>query len=374
MFSICKSVILNLRYMLLLTTVLLIVSLFSVAKANDTETVKRMVYQWSEANNKRDLQTLSYFYADQLIYYGKELDKNSCLLDKRKLFGKYKQYYQSINSDILVTRYGSNTYKCEFGKMVSVNAKKLKTYPSYLVIKKVHSNYYITAESDLISDANAGYILYLNSEDNNPLALGILPYSLGILCILAIVIILIRYLNRKIYAYKSQTSPESLSKDRLTDTDYSTLTPEQQKGYLFEKYVVSLVSTNKGFSIESWRGDKTADRYIKANSYPDLEIELKLDKVYSFAIECKWRAQLWNGKIEWAKEHQYKNYTSYESDKQKPVFIVLGIGGTPSIPENIYIIPLKHLKSVELSFFELNKYRRNRSGKFYFDTTKQELC
>jgi hypothetical protein len=73
---------------------------------------------------------------------------------------------------------------------------------------------------------------------------------------------------------------------------------------------------------------------------PDVKFSLG-DK--HFAVECKWRNHFYQGKINWAKDYQVVNYGRYQNDNDEPVFIAIGIGGTPSKPNTFYLIPFKRL-------------------------------
>ena len=76
---------------------------------------------------------------------------------------------------------------------------------------------------------------------------------------------------------------------------------------------------------------------------PIFEFQLKNIK-YTFAIECKWRQNYYKSGINWAKKIQVERYNNYASDRNIPIFIIIGVNGTPDNPNEIFIVPLKAMK------------------------------
>lgn len=57
-----------------------------------------------------------------------------------------------------------------------------------------------------------------------------------------------------------------------------------------------------------------------------------------------------------------------------PVFIVIGIGGTQSNPEKLFVTPLDNIKTyVEVYEHQLIEYKRNPTHKFFYDTIQLKL-
>jgi hypothetical protein len=111
---------------------------------------------------------------------------------------------------------------------------------------------------------------------------------------------------------------------------------------------------------------------------PDLEIEFKLrDRHASFAVECKWRRSFnVGGKagIEWANPRQIDTYQQFQRERDLPVFVVIGIGGEPDSPAELYIAPLDRLKYPFATAEYLAKFRRPDLAKdFYYDDGKSVL-
>lgn len=158
-------------------------------------------------------------------------------------------------------------------------------------------------------------------------------------------------------------------------TDYE-LTESEEKGRAFEEYVVSHFN-KKYFTLKEWRGDKFYDgNYAESNRYPDMEYEFSLDgkTIISFAVECKWRSKFSNEWITWATEEQADIYRKFEKEKDMPVFVVIGVGGSPSDPERVYAVPLRVLKlNIAKEDYIRDFMREDKEKNFYLDTENMLL-
>jgi hypothetical protein len=171
----------------------------------------------------------------------------------------------------------------------------------------------------------------------------------------------------------------------LTRKKYNPVDLSKQKGDVFENYVIQKFD-RAYFALKDMRSDKGVKGfYPESNTYPDLTLEYKPAK-QRFAVECKWR-QHWqtrsNGSafINWAggttKEkglQKIQNYANYAETQKMPVFVVIGIGGTPERPKDLYVVPLNALKSPFVDRPYLTQFqRRDLSRNFFFDAKKLSL-
>ena len=149
----------------------------------------------------------------------------------------------------------------------------------------------------------------------------------------------------------------------------------KEKGKDFEEYVVSRFST-KYFTLKEWRGDKYSNGiYAESNTYPDMEYTFTLrEESYAFGVECKWRSKFNSqGKVKWSYKDQLARYRQFAQDRNMPVFIILGIGGVPAKPAEIYVVPLASIKETELSKNWLENYRHNLAKNMFFDVSTKTL-
>lgn len=125
------------------------------------------------------------------------------------------------------------------------------------------------------------------------------------------------------------------------------LTENERKGKQFEEWVVSqfLKFPKSKYTLREWRADRFIDGiYAESTRYPDLELTLNLnDGTHLFAVECKYRSSI-SDSFEWTSQEKIDIYNKYAQDRHIPTFIIFGIGGTPSSPEEVYVVPLSALR------------------------------
>lgn len=150
-----------------------------------------------------------------------------------------------------------------------------------------------------------------------------------------------------------------------------------EKGYLFERWVAEHFPDC--YELIGWSSDKYIERkgsdeqgcpkprrvYSKSSCYPDLEYLLHLSNGYRLplSVECKWRAKIFD-KCPIVKEDKLRSYKEYSIRFDRKVIIILGVGGEPDNPHDIYIIPLNSQKEGlninETSSDNLDKYKREK--------------
>lgn len=191
----------------------------------------------------------------------------------------------------------------------------------------------------------------------NTMTLGIILTILGISITILGIILLTKNSG------KVDNAIENVKKENeTTNTD-------KQKGDDFEKYVVQKFSKNY-FSVLEWTGDKyVKGTYSQSNTHPDLAFKFKFkDKDTDFAVECKYRSDYYKNGVEWCTNRQLENYRNYAKEKNRTVYVVIGVGGEATAPEELYIIPLAAISETLLSKTFLNRYRKENfkeSNMFY---------
>lgn len=118
-----------------------------------------------------------------------------------------------------------------------------------------------------------------------------------------------------------------------------TISDELLKGREFEDHVLELlgVADNDKLILKEWRGDKSLPGvYPEGNSNPDLVLEYD---GRPFAIECKWRSHMPKDiSKELMPPSRAALFEKFAKEHHIPVFILLGIGGLPSDPDELYIM------------------------------------
>lgn len=149
-----------------------------------------------------------------------------------------------------------------------------------------------------------------------------------------------------------------------------TMPEEVLKGREFEDFVLELfdLGESRAYSLIEWRGDKSNGEITPvSNTYPDFVIEYKKENVKKrFAVECKWRTSIprYISKPLLAPE-QIERYQEYAKEVNMNVNIVLGVGGEPSMPEELYIVPIDNFQQVASKPSMLNNYRRDVVSKWF---------
>lgn len=158
-----------------------------------------------------------------------------------------------------------------------------------------------------------------------------------------------------------------------TNSETELIDYNKKNGDDFEKFVIQKFN-RKYFRIIEWAGDKYVNGiYADTTPQPDILIGLRYKKKTQFSVECKWRQKLYENGIEFASEKQFKRYRDFEKRKKDPVFIAIGIGGTGSYPEQLYIVPLQKINDNFIHKKDLKKYQREVGKPFYFDDVTKEL-
>jgi len=137
-----------------------------------------------------------------------------------------------------------------------------------------------------------------------------------------------------------------------------------QKGTDFEKYVAAISDWTRD------NHDKSKGIYVESNTNPDLVIRYKPTNE-KFAVECKYRSGFYRSQkingpvVKWAAPDQIKRYNAYSRSNRIPVFVVVGVGGSPNNPETMFCIPLNDAKYPEIFPSVFEKYERD-PGKTFF--------
>ena len=139
------------------------------------------------------------------------------------------------------------------------------------------------------------------------------------------------------------------------------------KGVEFEKYVVGLFN-DKYFAIHDWTRDLSDKRKgirVESDSNPDLTIRYKPTDE-KFAVECKFRSNLYKNKLCWTTYGKLKQYNLFAYENAIPTFIVIGFRGEPHNPERMFCIPLEEVKYPELYASVFEKFERDPDKRFFW--------
>lgn len=77
-----------------------------------------------------------------------------------------------------------------------------------------------------------------------------------------------------------------------------------------------------------------------------------------FGVKCLWRKEFKIGQIQWCEIHQFEAYSESHTLKNQKLFVIIGIGGLPYSPNEMYVVPFDRLKSPHITRNELREFRR----------------
>ena len=123
----------------------------------------------------------------------------------------------------------------------------------------------------------------------------------------------------------------------------------------FELFVRTRLFPKDLYDIEYKTHDYADNKrdYIASSKMPDFKFKSKNSGI-EFFVEAKFRSKFQDQVLEWCKFFQLKRY--HEIDNITPVLIAIGLGGRPSVPERVFLIPMKHIKFVKLFPSFLQKF------------------
>lgn len=120
--------------------------------------------------------------------------------------------------------------------------------------------------------------------------------------------------------------------------------PNEIKGRQFEQFVVSLFADKSRFNLLAWRGDKISGAtYAAETLLPDLRLRHRLDVAkVEYLVECKYRSSWGEEGIDLSSQYVRYHFAAKKSGLE--LFIAIGIGGSPSNPDELFIIPGRMVK------------------------------
>ena len=151
-----------------------------------------------------------------------------------------------------------------------------------------------------------------------------------------------------------------------------------RKGREFEQYVLQrFLRKSQYFRVINQRHDRLgpAGKPLPDNSNPDLEIEAGwMDKRQTFAVECKFRSHwLSNRTIEWCNGRNLDNYRKFSADRRIPVFAVIGVGGVPSAPLEMFVFQITSTTTTIVKQVDLHNSPKPQYPGFFFNFATKQL-
>ncbi|MBE6518323.1 MAG: hypothetical protein E7Z70_02110 [Thermoplasmata archaeon] len=173
---------------------------------------------------------------------------------------------------------------------------------------------------------------------------------------------------------------DPLSSFSITEEDFEKIFPgttiknnitsqtdEKPKDYYeigkeFEDYCTTLFPENFFNIVHYTTGKARTGRLVEDCILPDLLLR-SLDNNKKFWIECKYRTHLdEKGNTSIATKNQINRYMKAQRKEHAPVYILLGIGGTPTNPERLFLYDLKRFQYEQIYYCVLKQAELHQRG------------
>lgn len=152
--------------------------------------------------------------------------------------------------------------------------------------------------------------------------------------------IVVERVVEKIIEKEAPKEEASIKKEEVSNSADANKT----KGDAFEDFVVNLLADWRLKLLDRTQDHKsTAGVVAESSKNPDLHVEQKRGKgEIDYYIECKYRSRWDKGAVNF-EEWQLNRYRQFQRSQRRKVLVALGVGGSPSSPATLRIVPLDSL-------------------------------
>ncbi|OGN96556.1 MAG: hypothetical protein A2Z77_00900 [Chloroflexi bacterium RBG_13_51_36] len=114
------------------------------------------------------------------------------------------------------------------------------------------------------------------------------------------------------------------------------------KGDEFEDYVRQRLFPKERYDLLHRTHDYRANEsdFVETSKEPDFRFRSRRSG-REFLVEAKYRSRLYDGAVEWCKPYQLERYKKI--NRATLVFIAIGLGGLPSSPGHVYLVPVREI-------------------------------
>jgi hypothetical protein len=383
----------------------------------DTKEIEPLIREWNYANNFRSSESFGNVYASTILFYTQDLSRDGAIALKREMFRKKPQFRQRIILPITYTPYSSGVIKCDFIKEV-LEGSVWKQYPSYLLFSYDGNRYAIVGESDYPTDNTLGYRLDIGEpmeigssagadpglndstsdlalSENDERNLSESTFSpqdnprstqqsaqdtiaipkiyvfvlLGVLLVTGVVIFMRRKPRKS-----AATSDEKLSTPPAkaeADEAYNVIREFNMQS-IFEAFVITLFDPLY-FRHKRPKAERVlAGKRSEGETLPDLEFEFNYKEMHArLAIKCLYYKNGGTNELQLFSSERQEAFRHFEEGSGMPLYYVVGVGGTPDDPKELYLIPAKAVEKEFLTRAELKPFAK--SGMFFFSSSAGKL-
>lgn len=370
----------------------------------DTREIESLIDEWMFANNGRNLESFRRVYADHLLYYTQDVSNARAIELKQQLFELKPHFTQRIITPVTYTPYTSGVIKCEFTREV-FEKNAWKEYLSYLLVSYEDSRYQIVGESDVATDHLMKYTLDIGEPIQLPDAAtrvdsttvdpseassaaerafdsvksffrmqdidAVIPdlSSMGVVTIpkgyIYVLIGLLSIGGLMIVIADSAQARKRVRRGTATiakNDEAERIVRDFKLQSVFEAFVITLFDP----LYFQYRRPKQQHVYAGnprvSEASPDLIFEFRQkDTEVRFAIVCRYYKHVAKNEVQLTSPEMRKGLAQFEHD----LYYVLGFGGTPDDPKELYFVPASDFSGDYVTKASLRQY--SKSGMFYYN-------
>ena len=404
--------------------VLLVVAQYSAMSQRmqiDTDEIESLIDEWNFAHNSRNLHSFETVYADRLLFYTEAVTESKAISLKRQLFHLKPYFRQRITTEIKYTPYSSGVVKCEFTKEV-FEQTHWKKFPSYLLVSYEKNHYSIVGESDYPTDRALKYkqqigeaMTFEKKSDeqetidtaglDSALALrlpslretdsvasardtlihdpvfGVFNSMVSDLSSLGMVIIprayifllvgilgiggLMIFVADSIHSRKRRRAVASAPAGSKRD-EAEHVVQDFKMQSAFEGFVITLFDPLYFKCYRAKAEHVYAGKTMQAETGPDLIFDFNQKETRGrFGITTQYYRHTPKNEVQLHSHDRQQYIRQFESERDMDVYYVLGFGGRPDDPRELFFVPAKDVDSEYITRAELKRY--SKSGMFYFN-------
>jgi hypothetical protein len=374
--------------------ILVIVVIFSSAAFSqgrilvDTHETEKLVREWNFAHNARSVESFNNVYAGQLLFYTKKMSRVNAIAAKEDTFRKSPELSQAINSPLAWKAYSSGVIKCEFEREITEN-KRTRIIDAYLLLSYDSGRYKIVGESDTQTDRKLRYklnlgepisfvqpsdslqtdsasttsagsrftssadinamIAYVTSNEEFPVRRGDAFILIGMLVVGALLIVAADAArNRSSAGNKSR-------KNRTTENDFERYKAQTD----FQKFVTTL------FDPLYFQFSRSKNQIT--DSFPSVLLYSfrNKDREAKFAVQTIFLEDDSQAVFDVLPISMKAALRDFSKRSGLSLYVILGVGGTPEDPVQVYLIPLEAIEPT-LQYDAIQPYRKH--GMFFYQT------
>ncbi len=392
----------------------------------NTNRAESVIDHWNSASNDRNFHGFEKVYGEYLILDNKRVSKATAIARKRQIFQDNPGFRQQITTAVIYKPFSTQVTRAEFTREIFERSSWKKS-PYYLLISYEGDRYVIVGEGNALADEpwssrKSEIGDPVTAEDRlpdsvaadtvftqTPLALPPMEHpdsidddhvsplslstdtvgikltlsdleaffsdfsSLGVVVVprsyLFILVALLALGGMMIVVADSLRSRRRDRKKPVRVNNGAERVVRDLKAQTaFEAFVVTL------FDPLFFRLVRTKTEYAMAGSEPDVDDGKGPDRVFSyhqketrmrFAIICQYYRHAGRNVVRLLPHTRQESVRKFETEREMAVYYVLGFGGKPDDPKELFFIPAVDVTSEYISRPQLMNY--SKSGMFYYN-------